>query len=79
MNKPLDIALAKLRYCKETKEWYAELGYSEVIELYKNGYRSRNEWYNYAKNELKNGRNSTVHMYYYKLGKNKPKFKLFPL
>jgi len=78
MNKTLDIALAKLRYSKNLKEWHANLGYSEVIELYKDGYRSRNEYYDYVKDELKKGRNSTVNMYYYRLGKNKPKF-MFPL
>ena len=76
MDKSLDIALGKLRYHRETKEWYATLGYAEVIALYKDGYRSRNEWYDYVKNEQKRGHNSMVNVSYYKTGKNKPKSNL---
>ena len=76
MNKQLEIALAKLRPFLNTGNWYAVLSYSEILALYKDGYKECEvcPWIDYAKEELKLGKSGTLNTYWTKIGKHKPHF-----
>ena len=81
MKKTLDIALAKLKPCVDSKEWFACLTHSEIVELHRNGYREKAhkrdkilEKFRLAWADVKKGGNGKMWVYYEVIGKDKPKF-----
>lgn len=78
MNKPLQIALSKLKPFSDTHLWCGYLSYAEIVSLDNDGYVLEGEHHKedmaYIRDNMSKGINGCRWVYFKKIGKTRPKY-----